>query len=52
VYRVLGRAAIRFSIRYLRARYRRQIRFGLGIGALAIAVGLAAYLAGRGVPEG
>lgn len=52
MYNALGRAAIRFSARYLRARYRRQIRFGLGVGALALVAGLVAYLAARQVPEG
>ncbi len=52
MYGMLGRAAIRFSIRYLRARYRRQIRFGVGIGLLALAAGAVAYLAARQVPEG
>jgi hypothetical protein len=46
----LGRAAIRFSIAYLRGRYRRQIRLGAGLAALAI--GVAVYLANRNVPEG
>jgi hypothetical protein len=50
VYGLLGKAAIRFSIRYLRSRYRRQIRIGLGLGAAA--VGVAAYLAIRNVSEG
>jgi hypothetical protein len=47
----LGRAAIRFSVRYLRARYRRPIRIGLGVAAVAL-VGAVAYLAAREVPEG
>jgi hypothetical protein len=50
MYNRLGRAAIRFSIAYLRRRYRRQIRVGAGVAALAI--GIAAYLASRDVPEG
>jgi hypothetical protein len=50
VYNRLGRAAVRFSFAYLRRRYRRQIRIGLGVGA--IAVGIAAYIATRNVPEG
>lgn len=52
MYRVMGRAAIRFSVRYLRSRYRRQIRIGLaliGIGTVAAIVG---YLTAREVPEG
>jgi hypothetical protein len=50
MYNRLGRAAIRFSIAYLGRRYRRQIRIGAGLAALA--VGIAAYLASRDVPEG
>ena len=46
----LGRAAIRFSIAYLRRRYRRQIRVGVGLAA--VVVGIAAYVATRIVPEG
>jgi len=46
----LGKAAVRFAFRYLRRRYRREIRIGVGVGAAVIAVG--AYLAGRDVPEG
>jgi hypothetical protein len=47
---VLGKAAIRFALRYLRHRYRREIRIGVGL-ALA-AIGVAVYLASRDVPEG
>ncbi len=50
MYNRLGRAAIRFSIVFLRRRYRAQIRIGFGLAALA--VGVAAYLASRNVPEG
>ena len=46
----LGKAAIRFAIRYVRHRYRRQIRIGVAIGV--VAVGAGAYLATRNVPEG
>jgi hypothetical protein len=46
----LGRVAIRFAARYVRHRYRRQIRIGAGIAALALAI--AAYAATRNVPEG
>jgi hypothetical protein len=46
----LGKAAVRFAFSYLRSRYRRQIRLGIGLAALA--VGIAAYLANRNVPEG
>jgi hypothetical protein len=46
----LGKAAIRFAIKYVRRRYRRQIRIGAGITAVALAI--AAYAATRNVPEG
>ncbi len=46
----VGRAAIRFALKYLRQRYRREIRIGIGIAAVSIGVGV--YLAARKVPEG
>ncbi len=46
----LGKAAVRFAFRYLRRRYRREIRIGLGLTAAVVAIG--AYLASRDVPEG
>jgi hypothetical protein len=49
-YDKLGKAAIRFSVKYARRRYRRQIRIGTGIAVAGIAI--AAYLASRNVPEG
>jgi hypothetical protein len=49
-YDKLGKAAIRFAIKYVRRRYRRQIRIGTGI--TVVALGIAAYAATRNVPEG
>ncbi len=46
----LGKVALRFGVKYVRRRYRRQIRIGAGIAALALAI--AAYAATRSVPEG
>lgn len=46
----IGKAAVRFAFRYLRRRYRREIRIGIGVGATVLAIG--AYLASRNVPEG
>lgn len=46
----LGKAALRFAIKYVRRRYRRQIRIGIGVTVAGLAV--AAYLASRNVPEG
>lgn len=50
IYDRLGRFAISFALAYLRRRYRREIRLGLGFGAAGLAV--AAYLAARHAPEG
>ena len=49
-YDKLGKAAIRFAVKYVRRRYRRQIRIGAGLAV--VAVGIAAYAASRNVPEG
>jgi hypothetical protein len=46
----LGKAALRFAIKYVRRRYRRQIRIGAGLAIAGVAI--AAYLASRNVPEG
>jgi len=46
----IGRIALRIAVRYLRTRYRRQIRIGIGFGVAGLV--LAAYLASRNVPEG
>lgn len=50
MYDTLGKVALRFALRYLRRRYRREIRIGAGVAAVAIGVG--AYLATREVREG
>lgn len=50
MYDKLGKAALRFAVAYLRRRYRREIRIGIGVAAVTI--GVAVYLANRGVPEG
>jgi hypothetical protein len=50
MYDGLGRVALRFAIAYLRRRYRREIRIGVGL--VAVAIGIAVYLANRDVPEG
>jgi hypothetical protein len=50
MYNRFGKAALRFTIVYLRRRYRREIRIGA---ALAVgAIGVAIYLANRDAPEG
>jgi hypothetical protein len=50
MYAAIGKLVVRASLFYVRRRYRRQIRAGAGIAAVAI--GIAAYVASRNVPEG
>ena len=50
MYDSLGKAALRFAFSYLRKRYKREIRIGIGVAALG--VGIAAFLASRDVREG
>jgi hypothetical protein len=50
MYSLIGKTVIRSAIVFVRLRYRRQIR--LGVGLAAVAVGIAAYYASRNVPEG
>ena len=49
-YDKLGKVALRFAVKYVRRRYRRQIRLGLGLATATVAV--VAFLASRNVPEG
>jgi len=50
MYALIGKLVVRYGLLYARRRYRRPIRVGAGLAAVAIAV--AAYLASRDVPEG
>lgn len=50
MYALIGRVVVRAGLFYFRHQYRRQIRAGVGLAA--VAVGIAAYLASRNVPEG
>jgi hypothetical protein len=50
IYHAIGKAVVKYSLQFARRRYRRQIRVGAGLAAVAIAI--AAYWASRNVPEG
>jgi len=50
MYDRLGKQAVKFACRYLRFRYKREIRIGLGLAAVGVAV--AGFLASRNVREG
>lgn len=50
MYATIGKWVVRSGLFYVRHRYRRQLRAGAGIAV--VAVGIAAYLATRNVPEG
>lgn len=50
MYESVGKAAVKFAFRYLRRRYRREIRIGAAVAVVAIGVG--AYMATREVREG
>lgn len=50
MYALIGKLVVRSGLFYLRHNYRRQIRVGTGL--VAVAIGIAAYFASRNVPEG
>jgi hypothetical protein len=50
IYRAIGKILVKYSVRYVRQRYRRQLRIGAGLAALGL--GAAVYWANRNVPEG
>jgi hypothetical protein len=50
IYRAIGKAAVKYAILFLRQRYRRQLRIGVGVAAVGL--GIAFYWANRNVPEG
>jgi hypothetical protein len=51
MYNRLGKASVKFAFRYMRRRYRRETRIGLGVAGIAAAT-LLAYFATRDAPEG
>jgi hypothetical protein len=50
IYKAIGKAVVKMTVFFIRSRYGTQVRFGLGFVAVAIAIG--AYLASRDVAEG
>ena len=51
MYDSVGKAAVRFAIRYLRRRYKREIRIGIGVAAVVVGIGSPTWPR-RNVPEG
>jgi hypothetical protein len=50
IYSAIGKAVVKYALLFLRQRYARPLRVSAGLAA--VAVGIAAYLASRNVPEG
>jgi hypothetical protein len=50
MYALIGKGVVRFTVYYVRTRYRRQLRIGAALAA--VGVGIAIYWANREVPEG
>ena len=50
IYKAIGKAVVKLAVAFIRRRYGTQLRFALGFGVAAIAIG--AYLASRDVAEG
>jgi hypothetical protein len=50
IYKAIGKAVVKLGVAFVRRRYGSQIRFVVGFGAAALAIG--AYLASREVSEG
>lgn len=52
MYSLIGKATVKLAARYARRRYARPAGIALGLGVGAVALGVAAYLLRREVPEG
>jgi hypothetical protein len=50
IYKLIGKLVVKTTVFFVRQRYGTQIRFAIGFGAAALAIG--AYLASREVSEG
>jgi hypothetical protein len=50
IYKAIGKLVVKTTVFFVRQRYGTQIRFAVGFGAAALAIG--AYLASREVSEG
>jgi hypothetical protein len=50
IYRAIGKAVVKLAVAFIRRRYGTHLRFALGFGVAALAIG--AYLASREVAEG
>lgn len=50
IYHAIGKAVVKYGLLFIRRRYAVPLRIGAGVAA--VAVGIAAYLASRNVPEG
>ena len=50
IYKLIGKAVVKFALESVRRRYATQLRFAFGFGVAAVAIG--AYLANRNVAEG
>ena len=50
IYKAIGKAVVKLGVAFVRRRYGTQLRFALGFGVAALAIG--AYLASRDVAEG
>ncbi len=50
IYEAIGRTIIKFASRYVRTKYKRQLRIGAGVAAVTVAA--VVLRAARHIPEG